>query len=167
LPPPERPPLPLPSHLPIPTFREIIAQTNNTSNNTLPVVVHTATIMYLIHTSTGEASLVALTFLALNDLFASIVALVSQTMVGFDVWRTGTLRFPFGVQRVESLAAFGLGVFSTFNGLYVLKETIEDIIISFSSHDFHMEGAAGGHHHHHHYMEADPDRYILFLTVGN
>ena len=49
-------------------------------------------------------------------------------MSGFDVWRTGTLRFPFGLQRVESLAEFGLGVFGTFGGFYVLKETIEDIM---------------------------------------
>ena len=80
-------------------------------------------------------------------------------MAGFDVWRTGTLRFPFGLQRIESLAEFGLGVLCTFNGLYVLKETIEDIIISFSREEVHFEGSAGGHHHHHHhYVEADPHR---------
>jgi len=80
-------------------------------------------------------------------------------MAGFDVWRTGTLRFPFGLQRIESLAEFCLGVFGTFNGLYVLKETIEDIIISFSTKQVHFEGSAGGHHHHHHhYVEADPHR---------
>lgn len=79
-------------------------------------------------------------------------------MAGFDVWRTETLRFPFGLQRVESLAEFGLGVLGTFNGLYVLKETIEDIIISFSTEEVLIEGSAGGHHHHHHYIEADPHR---------
>jgi divalent metal cation (Fe/Co/Zn/Cd) transporter len=99
-----------------------------------------------------------LTFLALNDLSASIVELVSQTMTGFDVWRTSTLRFPFGLQRLECLAEFGLGVSCTFNGLYLLKETIEDIIIALSAEEILVEGSPGGHHHHHHYMEADPHR---------
>jgi divalent metal cation (Fe/Co/Zn/Cd) transporter len=112
--------------------------------------------------STGEASLVAITFLAVNDLLASVVQLVSQTMTGFDVWRTPTLRLPFGLQRVETLAEFGLGVFGTFNGLYVLKETIEDIIIAFSHQEVSFEGSAGGHHHHHHYIEADIHRYSPF-----
>jgi divalent metal cation (Fe/Co/Zn/Cd) transporter len=80
-------------------------------------------------------------------------------MTGFDVWRTPTLRFPFGLQRLEALAEFGLGVFGTFTGLYVLKETVEDIIIGFSAHQVSLEGSAGGHHHHHHYAEADPERY--------
>jgi divalent metal cation (Fe/Co/Zn/Cd) transporter len=83
-------------------------------------------------------------------------------MTGFDVWRTPTLRLPFGLQRVETLAEFGLGVFGTFNGLYVLKETIEDIIIAFSHQEVSFEGSAGGHHHHHHYIEADIHRYSPF-----
>jgi len=81
-------------------------------------------------------------------------------MNAFDVWRTSTLRYPFGLQRVEGLAGFGLGVFGTFNGLYVLKETIEDIIISFGQEEGSFEGS-GSHHHHHHYTEADPERYLL------
>jgi divalent metal cation (Fe/Co/Zn/Cd) transporter len=85
-------------------------------------------------------------------------------MIGFDVWRTGTLRFPFGLQRIESLAEFTLGVFSTFNGLYVLKETIEDIIISFGAEQINVEGSSGGHHHHHHYVEANPQRYTFSIT---
>lgn len=85
-------------------------------------------------------------------------------MTGFDVWRKSTLRFPFGLQRVESLAEFGLGVFGTFNGLYVLKETIENIIIAFSTEEAVIEGSSGGHHHHHHYIEADPHRYVLFTA---
>lgn len=109
--------------------------------------------------STGEASLTALTFLALNDLFASFVEALSRTMNAFGVWRTSTLRYPFGLQRVEGLAGFGLGVFGAFNGLYVLKETIEDIIISFGTDEVSFEGS-GGHHHHHHYTEADPERYL-------
>ena len=112
--------------------------------------------------STGEASLVAITFLALNDLLASVMQFVSLTMTGFDVWRTPTLRLPFGLHRVETLADFGLGVFGTFNGLYVLKETIEDIIIAFSHQEVSLEGSAGGHHHHHHYIEADIHRYSPF-----
>ena len=80
-------------------------------------------------------------------------------MTGFDVWRTGTVRFPIGLQRLEALAEFGLGIFGIFTGLYVLKETIEDIIIEFSTRQVLFEGASGGHHHHHHYVEADPERY--------
>jgi divalent metal cation (Fe/Co/Zn/Cd) transporter len=124
-------------------------------------------VIYLIHTSTGEASLVALAFLALNDLFSASVDFVSRTMEAFDVWRTGTLRFPFGLQRVQGLAGFGLGVLGTFNGLYVLKETIEDIIISFGEESVSLEGSSGGHHHHHHYTEADPGRYIFHIHAYN
>lgn len=86
-------------------------------------------------------------------------------MDAFDVWRTATLRFPFGLQRVEGLAGFGLGVFGSFNGLYVLKETIEDIIISFGEEIVLLEGSSGGHHHHHHYTEGNPQRYTRFLYL--
>ena len=78
-------------------------------------------------------------------------------MTGFDVWRTASLRYPFGFQRIKALASFGLSVFSTFNGLYVLKETIEDIIISFGAEEMLLEGT-GAHHHHHHYVETNPHR---------
>jgi divalent metal cation (Fe/Co/Zn/Cd) transporter len=142
----------------VPTVGEILTHSNTTSHQSLPLVFHTIAIIYLVHTSTGEASLVALAFLALNDLLAAIVELTFRTMDAFDVWRTGTLRFPCGLQRVEGLAGFGLGVFATFNGLYVLKETIEDIIISFSMETVLLEGSSGGHHHHHHYIEANPLR---------
>jgi divalent metal cation (Fe/Co/Zn/Cd) transporter len=142
----------------VPTFSEVLSHRNSSSHHILPPTIHTLVIIYLIHTSTGEASLVALTFLAINDLLASFVELLSQAMKGFDVWRTGTLRFPFGLQRLETLAEFGLGIFGTFNGLYVLKETIEDIIIGFSTVEVVFEGSSGGHHHHHHYIEADPHR---------
>jgi len=159
LPPPERPTLPLPSHLPIPTISEILNHSNINSHHALPILLQIAATLYLSQASAGESSLVALTFLAINDLLASFIQLFSQTMTGFDVWRTGTVRFPFGLQRLEALAEFGLGVFETFIGLYVLKETIEDIIIGLSTHEVLFEGASGGHHHHHHYVKADPERY--------
>ena len=78
-------------------------------------------------------------------------------MSTFPVWRTPTLRCPFGLERVRILASFGLSVFSTFNGLYVLKETIENVIISFGAEDLFIEGT-GGHHHHHRYIEATSHR---------
>lgn len=112
----------------------------------------------MIHTSTGEASLVALTFLALSDLFAGFAEVLSRIFNEFEVWRTASLRYPFGLQRIEGLCGFGLGVLGTFNGLYVLKETIEDIIISFGTEVVFLEGASGGHHHHHHYIAANPLR---------
>ena len=148
-------------------FREILAHAKSTTQHSLPVLLHSFAIVYLIHTSTGEASFVALTFLALNDLIASLVQLVCQAMTGFDVWRTPTLRLPFGLQRIETLAHFGLSVVGTFNGLYVLKETIEDIIISFSRKEVLLEGSAGGHHHHHHYVEADIHRYSSRVLQTN
>jgi len=74
------------------------------------------------------------------------------------------VRFPIGLQRLEALAEFALGIFGTFTGLYVLKETIEDIIIEFSTRQVLFEGASGGHHHHHHYVEADPERYRNLLN---
>jgi hypothetical protein len=144
---------------------EILSQASTIFSHSLPLVFHALAIVYLIHTSTGEASLVALTFLSLNDLFASSVELSSRIMDAFDVWRTATLRFPFGLQRVEGLAGFGLGVFGSFNGLYVLKETIEDIIISFGEEIVLLEGSSGGHHHHHHYTEGNPQRYTRFLYL--
>jgi divalent metal cation (Fe/Co/Zn/Cd) transporter len=159
LPPPERPLLPLPSHLPIPTISEILSHSNINSHHVLPILLQIMSTLYLSQASTGESSLVALTFLAINDLLASFVQLFSRTITAFDVWRSGTLRFPFGLQRLEGLAEFGLGVFGTFTGLYVLKETVEDIIIGFSTHEVLLEGSSGGHHHHHHYIEADPERY--------
>jgi divalent metal cation (Fe/Co/Zn/Cd) transporter len=139
----------------------MLVQARSSHLNSLPILLHLLAIIYLIYTSTGEASLVALTFLALNDLLASFIQLASQMMTAFDVWQIGTLQLPFGLQRMETLAHFGLGAFSTFNGLYVLKETIEDIIIGFSEKKVLLEGTSGGHHHHHHYTQANPHRYIL------
>ena len=105
----------------------------------------------------------ALSFLAINDLVASIAELFLRTMHAFDVWQTGTLQFPFGLQRIESLANFGIGVLCTFNGLYILKETVEDIIISFGANKVLIEAVPGAHLHYHRYTESDPQRYTLFL----
>jgi len=131
------------------------------------IVIHVVSLIHLLRTSTGESALVALSFLALNDLVASVAELFLRTMHSFDVWQTGTLQFPFGLQRIESLANFGVGVLSTFNGLYILKETIEDIIISFGAENFIVEAGAGpaAHLHHHHYMEANPQRYLVTRSL--
>ena len=158
LPPPERPPLPLPSALPTPTLTEIFTNIRSASLQFISLFASGLALVNLVQTSTGESSLLALTFLSLTHLFSSLILILSRTMNACDVWRTTTLRFPFGLQRMEFLAQFALAIFSTFNGLYILKETIEDIIISFGSGETLVEGS-GSHHHHHHYVEPDPDRY--------
>jgi len=159
LPPPERPPLPLPSALPLPTYSEIFVQLRASAIYILPFVANALALVNLAHTSTGESSLLALTFLSLTHLLISFVNILSRAMNTFEVWRTTTLRLPFGLQRIEFLSEFGLAVLSTFNGLYILKETVEDIIISFGAGNVSIEGS-GSHHHHHHYVETDPQRYL-------
>ena len=156
LPPPERPPLPLPSRLPVPTIWEILVQARATSESVLPLAVHLLSIIYLVYSSRGELFIVALTFLALIDFLAGVVRLIERTMLSFDVWQTSTLQFPFGLQRMEALAEFGLGIFGAFNGLYVVKETIEDIIIGFGEDPVLLEGSSSEHHHHHHLVDSIP-----------
>ena len=167
LPPPERPPLPLPSSLPAPTYPEVLSQLQNMAvKELLPLFANGLALLYVFHSSTGESSLLALTFLSLTHLIASFVHVISKTMGTFDIWRTTTLRHPFGLQRIESLSEFALAVLSTFNGLYILKETFEDIVISFGAGEVLVEGS-GSHHHHHHYVEPDPQRYLPSKVDSN
>ena len=62
------------------------------------------------------------------DAFGNLLSVSVCMMSNFDVWRHPSLRFPFGLGRIEVLLAFSLSVSLAFVGVDLLSHVVEHLI---------------------------------------
>lgn len=62
------------------------------------------------------------------DAFGNLLSISVCMMSNFDVWRHPSLRFPFGLGRIEVLLAFSLSVSLAFVGVDLLSHVVEHLI---------------------------------------
>ena len=142
-PPPQRTPLSLPSSLPIPTRRE--AWRSLTSHQTARLtwcLVHFVIAGFVQFSGAGSLSMTALSRLILFDAAGVTVCVIVDVMGNFEVWKRSSIKHPFGLERADVLAGFGMAVFISFMGLDILSHGIEHSLENLGSHVPH---SAHGH----------------------
>lgn len=75
-----------------------------------------------------------------------------DTLENFDVWKTSSIHFPFGLERLEVLAAFALSISLIFTGGDIISHSIQGIVQSFSATGDgvpHNHGIGHSHNHGH------------------
>lgn len=85
------------------------------------------------------------------DVIGSIAIIFVENLSQFEVWSTGTITYPFGLNRIEVLISFSLAVSLCFVGLDLLFHIVEEFVVLFVelSNKNHEEIAPQIPHSHH------------------
>ena len=141
-PPPQRTPLSVPASLPMPTRKE--AWRSLTSNQTARLtwcLCHFLIAAYVQFSGAGSLAMTALSRLLLFDAAGATICVIVDVMGNFEVWKRSSIKHPFGLERADVLAGFGLAVFIAFMGLDVLSHGIEHSLENVGSHSPHTSHA--------------------------
>lgn len=145
----QRTPLAVPAHLPMPTRKE--AWWSMTSNQTMRLIwcaCHFLVSGYVQFSASGSLSMTALSRLLLFDAAGATVCVAVDVMSNFEVWQRGSLKHPFGLERADVLAGFGMAVFIGFMGLDVVSHGVQHALENLGDHvphtsDSHSRASMG------------------------
>ena len=76
----------------------------------------------------------ALSRLLLFDAAGATVCVVVDVMGNFEVWKRSSIKHPFGLERADVLAGFGMAVFIAFMGLDVISHGVQHSLENVGSH---------------------------------
>ncbi|KOS18106.1 putative zinc transporter [Escovopsis weberi] len=139
--PPPRPPPVLPASLPIPTVKEAWRSLHRDQRMRLYwSICHVAVAMFIFFKSEGSLAAMALSHLVFFDAGSAAICVVVDVLGNFEVWRRGSVRHPFGLERAEVLAGFAMSVFLFFGGF--------DLVAHNLKHSFEFLGDPKTHHGH-------------------
>ena len=77
------------------------------------------------------SNFVTLSHFIAYDIIGSLTIIFVEVLSQFEVWFTGTITYPFGLNRVDVLSSFALAVSLCFVGLDLLFHILEEIIVMF------------------------------------
>ncbi|KAI7581187.1 hypothetical protein D0869_03751 [Hortaea werneckii] len=137
-PPVPRTPLSVPSSLPMPTRKE--AWWSMTTHQTLRLAwcaCHFAVSAYVQFAGSGSLAMTALSRLLLFDAAGATVCVAVDVMGNFEVWKRSSIKHPFGLERADVLAGFGMAVFIAFMGLDIISHGVQHSLENLGSHESH------------------------------
>ncbi|KAF2765256.1 hypothetical protein EJ03DRAFT_331140 [Teratosphaeria nubilosa] len=138
-PPAQRTPLAVPSSLPMPTRTEAWwSMTPSQTTRLAWCLCHFLVAAYVQFSGSGSLSMTALSRLLLFDAAGATACIAVDVMSNFEVWTRPTLRHPFGLERADVLAGFGLAVFIAFMGLDIISHGIQHSLENLGHHESHF-----------------------------
>ncbi|KAF2153303.1 cation efflux family protein family [Myriangium duriaei CBS 260.36] len=139
-----RPALQLPTVLPMPTRAEVRSSMTGEQKSRLAwCLCHFAVAAYVQWSARGSLAMTALSRLLFFDASGAVICVFVDLMGNFEVWKRSSLRHPFGLERADVLAGFGLAVFIAFMGLDVLSHGIEHSLENQGGHVPHTNHGHG------------------------
>ncbi|CAM1508514.1 Fc.00g053620.m01.CDS01 [Cosmosporella sp. VM-42] len=136
--PPPRPPPVLPASLPIPTVREAWKSMHKDQRTRLYwSLCHLAVATYVFFKSEGSLAMTALSHLVFFDAGSAAVCVVVDVLGNFEVWRRGSIRHPFGLERAEVLAGFAMSIFLLFGGFDLVSHSLKHLLEGLGDHEAH------------------------------
>lgn len=150
-------PLNIAKSLPIPHFRDLI---NNLPFPRAYFQLFVAFLQFVIciiifqlgHSKSWN-NFITLSHFITYDIIGSLTIILVENLSQFEVWSTGTITFPFGLNRMDVLFSFALAVSLCFVGLDLVFHIIEEFIVLFvesgNNDDNHDEIAYQIPHPHH------------------
>ncbi|KAF9976557.1 Endoplasmic reticulum zinc transporter [Actinomortierella ambigua] len=106
------------------------------------MVIHAvvATFTWLSGLSHGSLAISGLGYMLMFDTFGILNIFVSSVVHTDGRFTKSTVRYPFGVQRIEVLAGLSNAIFLLFIGMNMLKESLEHLMLEGDHH------GSGDHH---------------------
>ncbi|ODV86785.1 hypothetical protein CANARDRAFT_183062, partial [[Candida] arabinofermentans NRRL YB-2248] len=155
--PPKREPINLPKSYAIPKSADVIRSMDK--HQKLKLVwafshVALSLIAYMFGFKFGNICLSTLSHLILYDSFGNLLVVLVQILANFEVWSNSSLKYPFGLGRIEVLVGFGLAVSLMFVGIDLFSHLAEELVISLvlehsdeDSHSHHVHENKGAQLH--------------------
>ncbi|KAK1088895.1 cation diffusion zinc membrane transporter Zrg17 [Friedmanniomyces endolithicus] len=156
-----RTPLSVPASLPMPTRKE--AWWSMTSHQTARLVwcsCHFLIAGYVQFSGAGSLAMTALSRLLLFDAAGATVCVAVDVMENFEVWKRSSIKHPFGLERADVLAGFGMAVFITFMGLDIISHGIQHSLENIGHHESHSP-------HSHERVAAGPVDISALLSIAS
>ncbi|KAL3232355.1 Protein ZRG17 [Nakaseomyces bracarensis] len=126
-------PLNIAKSLPIPDFEDML---NNLPwpKAHLQLIIATCQfflciVVFYLGRNNNWSNFVTLSHFITYDIIGALVTILVENLSQFQVWFTGTITYPFGLNRVDVLLSFGLAVSLCFVGLDLLFHIIEESIV--------------------------------------
>jgi Co/Zn/Cd efflux system component len=122
-----------PQRYPIPTFGEVVQKIS--PNQKKKIMVCCLQVVFALATYLGgfhysNSCLSTLAHIMFYDVISNISSITIQVMSNFDVWKLSSLKYPFGLGRIEVLSGFALSVSLLFVGLDLFSHIAEEFLIS-------------------------------------
>ena len=105
-------------------------------------VCHIIIAGFTLANAAGSLALTSLSHLLLYDSFGAIVCGMVDVFSNFEVWKTSSIRHPFGLERAEVLAGFAMSVLLVFMGMDLISHNAQHILEGAGSHEAHHSHAA-------------------------
>ncbi|SCU92829.1 LAFA_0F13146g1_1 [Lachancea sp. 'fantastica'] len=149
-------PLSIAKSLPIPDFADLKSNIPWPSGYVKLALVALQTTICIVTFHLGHSkawnNFITLSHLILYDVIGSLAIVLVENLSQFQVWNTGTVKLPFGLNRMDLLLSFALAISLCFMGLdlffHILEETIA-LFVESANHDHHDEIAPKIPHSHH------------------
>ena len=118
----------------------------------------------------GWSNFITLSHFILYDIIGSFAIILVENLSQFQVWNTGTITFPFGLNRMDVLLSFALAISLCFMGLDLFFHILEETIVLFvesTNQDMHQDIAPNIPHSHHSaaFLHTSSDKRIWYLTL--
>ncbi|OWB68223.1 hypothetical protein B5S33_g216 [[Candida] boidinii] len=145
---PEKPRISYPKPYPIPKFGAIISSL--TKNQILKLAYGTFHLLlslslHILGFKYGNTFFSTLSHLVFYDGLGNLLVIIVTIMMNFDCWNSSSLKYPFGLGRIEVLMGFALSVSLLFVGIDLFSHIVEEVIIQLIVGD---EGESHLHHTH-------------------
>lgn len=92
------------------------------------------------------------------DVLGGIFAILTELLAKFEIWKTGTITLPFGLNRIDVLLSFAFAISICFAGLDLIFHVLEEIAVLFaesSTADHHEEINQTIPHSHHTHLHQE------------
>lgn len=81
--------------------------------------------------SKSWSNFITLSHFITYDIVGSLIIILVENLSQFEVWNTGTITFPFGLNRIDVVSSFASAVSLCFVGLDLVFHMIEECIVLF------------------------------------
>ncbi|KAK4893802.1 cation diffusion zinc membrane transporter Zrg17 [Elasticomyces elasticus] len=154
-------PLSVPASLPMPTRKEAWwSLTSHQSARLVWCLCHFIIAGYVQFSGAGSLAMTAVSRLLLFDAAGATVCVAVDVMGNFEVWKRSSIKHPFGLERADVLAGFGMAVFITFMGLDIISHGIQHSLENVGHHESHSS-------HSHERVAAGSVDISSLLSIGS
>ncbi|GMM35804.1 Zn(2+) transporter [Saccharomycopsis crataegensis] len=155
----------IPTSLPIPSVTEFFESSTYSQKLKLFLCCfHLAysSVIFLAGFQYSLACLTTLSHLVFFDSINNLLVVVVEIFKNFEVWDKSSIRFPFGLTRLEVLFGFALSVSLFYVGFDLITHCLEEFVVSLIDQDFNHDN-----HHNHNNDEHKKlsDGIFLFLVL--
>jgi hypothetical protein len=137
----QRAPLRINISYPVPTLKEFISSCDYTQKlKSIWFLIHllSSISVFLLGFIYSNQSMTTLSHLIFYDSLGMGILVISTIMTNFDIYSKSSLKFPFGLGRIDVLFKFAKSISLIFVGCDLASHFIEEMIMSlFNDHDHH------------------------------